>query len=121
MTAAEAKDILDRCVIGDCELCNNNKKHFGSCEGSDYAFSAISEAKKALDKQIPKKPYDRVKLGEKTIIGTCPECGGGNNSEYPYCGVCGQALDWESVNKVTDKEEANENDQKAERQNRSED
>ncbi len=48
----------------------------------------------ALEKQIPKKPYNRVKLGEKTVIGTCPECGGGNNSEYPYCGKCGQALNW---------------------------
>lgn len=57
MTAEEAKDILDRCVVGDCELCNNNKKHFGSCDGSDYAFSAIAEAQKALDKQIPENHF----------------------------------------------------------------
>lgn len=96
MTATEAKDILDRCVVGDCELCNNNKKHFGSCDGSDYAFSAIAEAQKALDKQIPKKPKHVRGFGKhSTAIGTCPICGGGNNSEYPYCGECGQALDWE--------------------------
>ena len=47
-----------------------------------------------LNKQIPKKPYIRIKLGEKMVIGTCPTCGDGGNSEYPYCGKCGQALDW---------------------------
>lgn len=95
MTAEEAKDILDRCVVGDCELCNNNKKHFGSCDGSDYAFSAIAEAQKALDKQIPKKPVSQMKFGKyDTVIGLCPTCGCGNNSEYPYCSDCGQALEW---------------------------
>ena len=58
MTAEEAIDILDRCVIGDCEICTKNKKHGGHCKGSDYAFSAIAEAQKALEKQMPKKPKE---------------------------------------------------------------
>lgn len=31
MTAEEAIDILDRCVIGDCEICTKNKKHANDC------------------------------------------------------------------------------------------
>lgn len=50
----------------------------------------------ALSRQIPKKPTNLRGFGKySTVIGTCPICGGGNNSEYPYCGYCGQALDWE--------------------------
>lgn len=70
----------------------------GGFSGKKAQIAAVDEAClvacTALDKQIPKKPYNRVKLGEKTVIGTCPTCGDGGNSEYPYCGRCGQALDW---------------------------
>lgn len=99
MTAAEAKDILDRCVVSDCELCNNNKKHFGSCDGSDYAFSAIAEAQKALDKQIPKKPTNFAidDIGYTIYDCECPNCEQSHRELFPFgfCIHCGQALDWE--------------------------
>ena len=99
MTAEEAIDILDRCVIGDCELCVNNERHCGHCKGSDYAFSAIAEAQKALEKQIPKKPIIRK---AEDYFGNvkhtlCPNC---QETEFVFtqpcfCHHCGQAIDWE--------------------------
>ena len=96
MTAEEAIDILDRCVIGDCELCVNNERHCGHCKGSDYAFSAIAEAQKALEKQIPKKPT-RGKYGhtECACCGWIVESFCGDLEQYPFCPNCGQAIDWE--------------------------
>ena len=95
MTAEEAIDILDRCVIGDCELCVNNERHCGHCKGSDYAFSAIAEAQKALEKQIPKKPT-RGKYGhtECACCGWIVESFCGDLEQYPFCPNCGQAIDW---------------------------
>lgn len=95
MTAEEAIDILDRCVIGDCEICTKNKKHGGHCKGSDYAFSAIAEAQKALEKQIPKKPR------ETKYALMCANCGhkitekGCKKLYRNYCKKCGQKIDWE--------------------------
>lgn len=95
MTAEEAKRIMhpDTTVEALAEI-----EYYGGFSGKKAQIAAVDEAClvacTALDKQIPKKPYNRVKLGEKTVIGTCPTCGDGGNSEYPYCGRCGQALDW---------------------------
>lgn len=51
--------------------------------------------KECVEKQIPKKPKDIRYFGEAGYyIGLCPSCNGGNNSEYQYCGDCGQKLDW---------------------------
>ena len=56
---------------------------------------ALEVASKALEKQIAKKPTDVRYFGEAGYyIGLCPVCGQGNNSDYPYCGDCGQKLDW---------------------------
>ena len=101
MTAEEAIDILDRCVIGDCELCVNNERHCGHCKGSDYAFSAIAEAQKALEKQIPKKP---LHMHKNYYCPICKEDGwmlwddAIPNDMDKYCGICGQAIDWEDDN-----------------------
>ena len=51
---------------------------------------------KALERQIPKKPYD-VDTERKTF--DCPECLSTlyiNNDmrDCGYCCICGQALDW---------------------------
>lgn len=95
MTAEEAIDILDRCCVGDCELCIKNEKHGGHCEGSNYAFSAIAEAQKALDKQIPKKPR------ETRYALMCARCGhkitekGCKKLDRNYCKKCGQRISWE--------------------------
>jgi hypothetical protein len=80
MTAAEAKERLLHSKTNDAEQ-------------REYDIVVLH----ALDKQIPKKPKHVRGYGKhSTTIGTCPTCGGGNNSEYPYCGECGQALAWEA-------------------------
>ncbi len=68
----------DKCDI-DCLEC------------SDCIEMTVREA---LEKQIPRKPYNLNTLADLSI-GTCPSCGDGVNSEYPFCGKCGQALKWE--------------------------
>lgn len=79
MTAEEAKERL------------LHSKMPNDAEQREYDLIVLH----ALDKQIPKKPTNLRGFGKySTVIGTCPICGGGNNSEYPYCGFCGQALDW---------------------------
>ena len=51
----------------------------------------------ALEKQIAKKPEDiRYFRTFNQYAGLCPVCRGGANSEFQYCGDCGQKLDWES-------------------------
>ena len=64
--------------------------------GTDHCYEdALDIAINALEKQITKKPTDVRYFGEAGYyIGLCPVCGQGNNSDYPYCGDCGQKLDW---------------------------
>lgn len=97
MTATEAKRIIhpDTTAEALAEI-----EYYGEFSGKDAKTAAVDEAClvacAALDKQIPKKPVSQMKFGKYgTVIGLCPTCGCGNNSEYPYCGECGQALEWE--------------------------
>lgn len=46
-----------------------------------------------LLKQIPKKVKDARTVADLKI-GLCPDCGDGSNSEFNYCPICGQRLDW---------------------------
>ena len=50
----------------------------------------------ALHKQIAKKPEDeRCLIKDRENIGLCPSCGKGVNSNYSYCGHCGQRIKWD--------------------------
>lgn len=68
-------------------------------------FEWLEEAKKALEKQIPKKPikknpicYERTKTGQKYYAYDyhCPMCDTKVNKEPHHC-PCGQALDWSDI------------------------
>lgn len=50
---------------------------------------AIRVAIKALEKQIPKKPIDKLMYLE------CPTCGDVGIEDCGYCPCCGQKLDWQ--------------------------
>ena len=58
-------------------------------------IEALSKAVEALEKQIPKKPYDTVH---------CPLCKIEvelqpiDAEEVTYCLHCGQAIDWSDIN-----------------------
>lgn len=43
---------------------------------------------KAIDKQIPQKPFGKSPFNE------CPCCGKTVHKEMKHCNECGQALDW---------------------------
>lgn len=82
MTAAEAQERLV-CILNNNQFTKADKK-------------AMYLAINAINRQTPIKPVSQMKSGKYgTVIGLCPTCGAGNNSEYPYCGECGQALEWE--------------------------
>ena len=60
-----------------------------------YDLEAINKAIEALEKQIPKKPYDTV---------YCPLCKIEvelqpiDTEQVTYCLHCGQAIDWSDIN-----------------------
>ena len=56
----------------------------------------IELCKKALEKQIPKKPLNPCgRYRGLAKGGNCPICGSHTNSSTSnYCRKCGQALDW---------------------------
>lgn len=60
------------------------------------ALQAMKECKKALQKQIQKKPLNPCgRYYGKAKGGNCPICGASTNSvTYTYCRKCGQAIDW---------------------------
>ena len=59
------------------------------------AICSVSELRELKEKATAKKPIDVRYFGEAGhYIGLCPTCKSGNNSEYEYCGDCGQKLDW---------------------------
>lgn len=59
------------------------------------AIGTVSEFRELKEKATAKKPTDVRYFGEAGYyIGLCPTCKNGNNSEYEYCGDCGQKLLW---------------------------
>lgn len=82
MTATEAYNRLRDILLNNTQLAEADRK-------------AICMAINTLNRQTPIKPVSQMKFGKYgTTVGLCPICYGGNNSEYPYCGGCGQMLDW---------------------------
>ena len=51
----------------------------------------------ALKKQIPVKPGSTPISNKMLYWYHCPICHSGITKYYPYCGSCGQLLDWEDV------------------------
>ena len=69
-----------------------NKSRPTGRQGGKSVWLAI---KRAIEKQVPKKPTDIRSLNNgKLQIGLCPVCKDGNNSECRYCSNCGKRLAW---------------------------
>jgi hypothetical protein len=90
MTYEEAINCIDDVL--------NSDYHYDESLGYQLTsddFEWLEKSKKALEKQIPKKP--RIDADEWTC---CPECDStfkifdSFNKRNRYCGNCGQALDW---------------------------
>lgn len=93
MTAKEAIKILQELSLERCEA---GRLDCGNCDKCEVV-KAYDMAIKALEKQIPKKPYD-VDTERKTF--DCPEClsklyADEDVRDCGYCCVCGQKLLWE--------------------------
>lgn len=58
---------------------------------------ALAVVQKALEKQMPKKPFNFNNLGFMAQ-GQCPCCTYCVTTDFKYCGICGQALDWSGKN-----------------------
>lgn len=74
-------------------------EYYGGFRGKEKAIEYVNEASivacEALEKQISKKPKEiRYFRAYNSYAGLCPVCNGGANSEFQYCGDCGQKLDW---------------------------
>ena len=103
MTESEAlekhKEDCRRCKDKACERniqCLQKKDIEVYEEIQQYrAIGTVSEFRELKEKATPKKPIDVRYFGEAGYyIGLCPTCKSGNNSEYEYCGDCGQKLQW---------------------------
>lgn len=55
---------------------------------------AVRVAMKALEKQIPRKPVDRI------MFNHCPCCGNVEIANCNHCPDCGQKLDWRNSHDV---------------------
>ena len=91
-TVSEFRELKEK--KHDCDI----KHLFGECS---YAETGCSDCvgklriKEVLEKATAKNPTDVRYFGEAGYyIGLCPTCKNGNNSEYEYCGDCGQKLQW---------------------------
>ena len=91
MTDSEAKAILER----DLNCLKQNKALPDSIEAMDMAI-------KALEKQIPKKPYIQQDNRNNDCL-ECPFCDSfigyecdcrDEHYQIDYCPNCGQAIDW---------------------------
>lgn len=87
------KEALERTVNYIEHQTEDERFYSSKDENLDFAETI----KKALEKQMPKKPYD-VDTERKTF--DCPEClsklyADEDVRDCGYCCVCGQALDWE--------------------------
>ena len=65
----------------------------GLCEVNEYKMAQV--AINALEKQIPKKPIERISLLGLDKGGKCPTCNKHINAcrYWMYC-ECGQKIDW---------------------------
>lgn len=89
MTSEEA---LERTVNYIERQTKDERFYSSKDENLDFAETI----KKALEKQIPKKPYD---VDTDYMTFDCPEClsklyADNDVRDISYCCVCGQALDW---------------------------
>lgn len=82
------------------QLCDCANESYGVAAGMDVYldFEDFDLIRRALEKQIPKKPIKKFDGNEWSIL--CPVC-----KRYPFdlyeyewarqfCGYCGQAIDW---------------------------
>lgn len=73
--------------------CHSKKERFAV-----HIIEALKMAVEALEKQTPKKPIEKDWVAFDVLQERdwfCPDCDE-NMLSYgqPYCGVCGQAIDW---------------------------
>lgn len=61
-----------------------------------YVIMLKEDYDKLKQKQMPKKPKEKIVLVDNTkfSVGICPNCGNKTNSDFKHCEYCGQALDW---------------------------
>lgn len=103
MTPKEAikwVDIARISYICDPKECGLEKGKFPCSKmNCDEIHDALSMAKEALEKQIPKKPI-RGEYGhaECAVCGSILESFCGDLEKYPFCSECGQSLDWTEDN-----------------------
>ena len=77
--------------VKDCNYFNDAVERLAMYED----IGTVSEFRELKEKATAKKPTDVRYFGEAGYyIGLCPTCKNGNNSEYEYCGDCGQKLQW---------------------------
>lgn len=61
------------------------------------------KAIEACEKQLSKKPLNRITYPLDCDGGTCPNCNSIVNQQMSYCNDCGNKLDWNKEDETYDK------------------
>lgn len=102
MTEKEAIETLQGKSLECCEAFGFD---CGNCDKCEVTI-AYDMAIKALKKQIPKKPIDKIDpmFGDSCIV--CPNCENTDiaspftHSIFKHCPNCGQSLDWSDTDEM---------------------
>lgn len=80
-------------------------EYYGGFSGREAGIKAVDDAClvacEALEKQIPKKPIDKIRY-PNAVYGKCPTCEK-KVVNMPFCQKCGQKLDWSDEDEQTNR------------------
>ena len=90
MKPKEALNHFEEHLCKHCCKWNKLLRHCNNCP--------TDAAKKALEKQIPKKPIKSDREVRYCEVWKCPSCGFEWSSRVvDYCYRCGQRIDWQEI------------------------
>lgn len=100
------KDFAQKRLDDSCKNGNDDDVRYwiGYIDGLNALHKELCKTEEALEKQIPKKPIDKIDpmFGDISVV--CPNCENTaivnpfTHSIFKRCPNCGQALDWSDNN-----------------------
>lgn len=98
---------MEKLKYKECEDCADWKGYISHCmeicgkpldaleEFNQYkSIGTVEECREAREKQIPKKIIGGKAHCQNRYCPSCNEWMAFDKKRYPYCPMCGQALDW---------------------------
>lgn len=101
-TYIKLRDFAQKRLDDSCENdCNNDIRYWvGYLVGLNALYKELYRTEETLEKQIPRKPIDKIDPMFGDICIVCSNCENTDivnpftHSIFKHCPNCGQALDW---------------------------